>query len=190
VYQRSVADRNIWRIPGLNSDNRKPTPEKWIASTEDDQEPQFSPDGKRIAFTSARSGTSEVWMAASNGREVAQLTSLGGAIAGSPRWSPDSRWIAFDAPKAGNTHIFVISADGAALRQLTRGTTNNVRPSWSTDGKWIYFGSNRSGDWQIWKAPAQGGDAVQVTKGGGRQAVRCLRHCGRLVFDLLHGRSV
>jgi len=175
-----VADRNIWRIPGLNSDNRKPTPEKWIASTEDDQEPQFSPDGKRIAFTSARSGTSEVWMAASNGREVAQLTSLGGAIAGSPRWSPDSRWIAFDAPKAGKTDIFVISAEGGAPRLLTSGTGNNIRPSWSSDGRGIYFGSNRGGEWEIWKAPVQGGDAVQVTKAGGYEGFESLD--GKLVF--------
>jgi Tol biopolymer transport system component len=170
VYQRSLADLNIWRIPGPMADNGKPAPVKWIASTQDDGDPQFSLDGRRIAFASARSGASEIWTCASNGREVAQLTSLGGPGAGSPRWSPDSRWIAFDAPKDGKTEIFVISAEGGAPRLLTQGTANNIRPSWSSDGKWIYFGSNRGSEWEIWKAPAQGGDAVQVTKAGGREA--------------------
>jgi Tol biopolymer transport system component len=180
VYERSVADRNLWRIPGPNSTNHKVAPEKWIASTEDDQEPRFSPDGKRIVFASSRSGNYELWICAASGREVTQLTSLGGPPAGSPRWSPDSRSIAFDAPKSGNSQIFVISSEGGLPRQLTQGGTNNVLPSWSGDGKWIYFGSKRSGDWQIWKAPAQGGDAVEVTKAGGYEAFESLD--GKLLF--------
>jgi Tol biopolymer transport system component len=180
VYERSVADRNIWRIPGPNSANRKAAPEKWIASTEQDQEPQFSPDGKRIVFASSRSGNYELWTCAANGREVTQLTSLDGPQAGSPRWSPDSRWIAFDAPKSGNSHIFVISSEGGVPRALTQGATNNIRPSWSGDGNWIYFGSKRSSEWQIWKAPLQGGDAMQVTKSGGYEAFESLD--GKLLF--------
>jgi Tol biopolymer transport system component len=145
-----------------------------------DDEPQYSPDGKKIVFSSGRSGTQELWTCDGNGRELAQLTSLGGPVAGSPRWSPDSRWIAFDAPNSGNSHIFVISADGGTPRQLTQGATNNARPSWSTDGKWVYFGSNRSREWQVWKAPAQGGNSVQVTKAGGREAFESLD--GKLLF--------
>ena len=170
AYQRSVTDPNIWRIPGPNAHDLRAAPEKWIASTEADQEVQFSPDGKKIVFASTRSGNYEIWTCESNGHEPAQLTSLGGPPAGSPRWSPDSRWIAFDAPKAGKADIFLISADGGVPRMLTSGTANNIRPSWSGDGRWVYFSSNRSGNWQIWKAPAQGGLAVQVTKGGGYEA--------------------
>jgi eukaryotic-like serine/threonine-protein kinase len=170
AYERSVTDPNIWRIPGPNAHDLRAAPEKWIASTEADQEVQFSPDGKKIVFVSTRSGDYEIWTCESNGREVAQLTSLGGPPAGSPRWSPDGRWIAFDAPKVGKADIFVISADGGVPRLLTSGTANNIRPSWSRDGRWIYFSSNRSGNWQIWKAPAQGGLAVQITKSGGYEA--------------------
>jgi len=170
VYQRAVRDSNIWRMPGPNSSNRRAAPEKWIASTEADQEAQFSPDGKKIVFSSARSGSYELWTCDSNGRNPVELTSLGGPPAGSPRWSPDSRWIAFDAPKAGKADIFVIGAEGGVPRLLTPETSNNVRPSWSTDGRWIYFSSNRSGEWQVWKAPAQGGGAVQVTRRGGYEA--------------------
>ena len=171
VYERSVSDRNIWRVPGPQSGNRKAAPEKWIASTEDDQEPQFSPDGKRIVFASARSGSYELWTCdSSNGRALAQLTSFGGPPAGSPHWSPDSRWIAFDVPKAGKSDIFVISAEGGTPRLLTPGIANNIRPSWSADGRWVYFSSNRSSEYEIWKAPAQGGEAVQVTKAGGYDA--------------------
>ena len=170
VYQRYVWDSNIWRIPGPNSSDRKSAPSRFIASTQVDEEPQFSPDGKKIAFTSARSGSYEIWVCDREGRNPVQLTSSSGPQLGSPRWSPDSRWIAFDSPTGGNSDIYVISADGGLARRLTSGPSNNVRPSWSKDGRWIYFGSNRSGVSQIWKEPAAGGTAVQVTKSGGEQA--------------------
>src|SRR5260370_33359302 len=147
-----------------------PTSDTWRRSAGSDADAGSS-HSESIDRLTARTAPKSSGLAGFADGEPAQLTSLGGPLAGSPRWSPDSRWIAFDAPKSGNTHIFVISSDGGPPRLLTQGAANNVRPSWSNDGKWIYFGSNRSGDWQIWKAPAQGGDAVQVTKGGGRQAV-------------------
>jgi Tol biopolymer transport system component len=167
VYERQLADANIWRLPGANSLDRNGAPTKLIASTRHDEEPQFSPDGKKIVFNSNRTGNHELWVCDGEGHDCAQLTSLAGSLPGSPRWSPDSRSVVFDCPKAGNSDIYVISVDGGLPRQLTTESSTDVRPSWSRDGRWIYFGSNRSGDWQIWKAPAEGGRAVQVTKNKG-----------------------
>lgn len=167
VYEHYLYDLNIWRIPGPNSPHKESAPSRLIASTQPDFEPQYSPDGKKIAFTSSRSGSYEIWVCDLEGRNPVPLTSFGGPNVGSPRWSPDSRWIAFDSPKAGNSDIYVVSADGSLPRKLTTGPSNQMRPSWSNDGRWIYFSSNRSGDWQIWKAPAQGGGAVQITKTSG-----------------------
>ncbi len=176
VYERESYDTNIWRIPGPNSSDKKDAPSRFIASTQPDAEPQFSPDGTKIVFSSSRSGNDEIWVCDREGRNPAQLTSFAGPELGSPRWSPDSRWIAFDSDKAGNYDIYVISADGGQPRRLTSG----VRPSWSQDGRWIYFGSHRSGGWQIWKQPAKGGTAVQVTKTKG----------AREAFESLDGKSV
>src|SRR5207244_2144668 len=144
AYQRENYDLNIWRVPGPSALGRRDRPVKLIASTREDGEPQISPDGRKIVFASTRSGSSEIWIADSDGNNPVQLTSLRGPPAGSPRWSPDSRWIVFDAPVAGKVDIFVIGADGGAPRRLTSGAFNAVRPSWSSDGRWVYFGSNRS----------------------------------------------
>ena len=164
VYERQVFDDNIWRIPGPNSPDKKNAASRFIASTQPDEEPQFSPDGTKIVFQSARSGNPEIWLCDHGGHNPIQLTALSGVDVGSPRWSPDSRWIAFDSSKAGNWDIYVISADGGQPRRLTNGPSQNARPSWSQDGRWIYFGSNRSGAWHIWKQPSQGGAATQVAK--------------------------
>ena len=56
VYARSSSDSNIWRFPGPNALNKSSAPTRLIASTQPDLEPQFSPDGKKIVFSSLRSG--------------------------------------------------------------------------------------------------------------------------------------
>ena len=169
VYQSGVLDTNIWRIPGPNAPKSKVEPQKLIASTQADGEPQFSPDGKRIAFSSSRSGDEEIWVCDQDGLNPVQLTWFNGPTAGSPRWSPDGRWISFDVAK-GNLDIYVVSADGGAPRQFTSGGSNNGRSSWSRDGRWIYFRSDRSGVSQIWKQTVSGGKEVQISKNGGREA--------------------
>jgi eukaryotic-like serine/threonine-protein kinase len=167
VYSRFSFDVNIWRIPGLNALDKNRAPTRFIASTLPDAEPQFSADGRKIVFTSSRSGTHSIWICDRDGLNAVELTSFDDTTVGSPRWSPDSQWVAFDSPKAGNWNVYIIRAEGGPVRQLTTGPSNNARPSWSRDGRWIYFGSNRSGAWQIWKAPADGGAALQVTQKGG-----------------------
>jgi Tol biopolymer transport system component len=168
AYVHSRFDSNIWRTPGPAGKGRRP--EKLIASSRWDIDAAFSPDGKRIAFGSNRSGTPEIWTSNSDGTSQIQLTSLAGAEAGTPEWSPDGKTIAFDDRVAGHGDIFVISADGGSPRRLTTEPFENNVPSWSRDGKWIYFSSNRTGSWQIWKMPSGGGTAVQVTKTGGFSA--------------------
>jgi Tol biopolymer transport system component len=171
VYTREMHTLSIWRAPGLTSSDKKSLPVRIIASTRGDAEPQISPNGERVVFSSVRSGNTELWSCDREGRNPVQLTSFGGPDPGSPRWSPDGRWIAFDWPKTGNYNIYVMNADGGPSRRLTTGPFSYIRPSWSGDGRWIYFGSNRSGDYQIWKAPAQGGPEVQVTRMGGSEAL-------------------
>ena len=181
VYARGLVDTNIWRISGPTSPDRNNVSTKFIASTRQEIEPQFSPDGKKIVFCSDRSGAVELWVCDREGRNSEPLTSLSGPTPGSPRWSPDGRWVAFDCPKAGNSDIYVIRAEGGLPRRVTTEPSADVRPSWSRDGRWIYFGSNRTGDWQIWKSPTQGGQAVQVTKDkGAKEAFESLD--GKFVY--------
>jgi DNA-binding winged helix-turn-helix (wHTH) protein len=126
---------------------------------------QPSPDGKKIAFMSDRSGRMEIWTMNPDGSSPEKLTDQGNC--GSPRWSPDSQWIAFDAIVDGTTEVFVVAAGGGPARTVVFDGWENLVPSWSNDGKWIYFASHRSGDDQVWKVPLGGGPAVQVTQQGG-----------------------
>jgi len=139
---------------------------KLIASTHRDTDPQYSPDGSKIVFSSNRSGNAEIWMCNSDGSSPVQLTSLE-ALSGSPHWFPDGRRIVFDSNKEGHVDLFVIDTESLVPRRLTDGPSDHVLPTVSHDGKWIYFESTRSGRHEIWRMPSEGGEPAQVTHEGG-----------------------
>jgi dipeptidyl aminopeptidase/acylaminoacyl peptidase len=128
---------------------------------------RYSPDGRRIAFHSNRSGAWEVGTCDADGADCRQLTSFGDQSGGSPCWSRDGRFLAIDSRIHGQSEIYVINSDGGPLRRITDHPASDMMPTWSWDDRWIYFGSDRSGRYEIWKAPSQGGEAIQVTKDGG-----------------------
>lgn len=180
AFTESKVDSNIRRIElpdAVRAGRRGRVEIRWeamtklVSSAREDGSPQYSPDGKKIAFTSNRSGSMEIWVCASDGSNPLQLTNLPGAYTGSPHWSPDGRYLVFDARPDTRSDLFVINAEGGAPRRLTNDSFYNVIPSWSRDGAWIYFCSRRSGTNQIWKMPAAGGSAVQITRKGGFEAL-------------------
>ena len=82
-----------------------------------------------IAFTSARSGQSAIWIMAADGGGQHRLTAPG-MIAAEAAWSGDGRSVAFAGSKDGyRFHIFTIGMDGRGLRQVTRGPGNDHDPA-------------------------------------------------------------
>jgi Tol biopolymer transport system component len=139
-----------------------------IASTHGDYDAQYSPDGKKIAVTSIRSGNREIWISETDGSNPIQLTSFGGPLVGFKDWAPDSQSLVFHARPEGQSDIFVIGAGGGPPARLTMDSANDMLPRFSSDGRSIYFSSDRSGRSEIWKMSADGGEATRITTGGGR----------------------
>lgn len=143
--------------------------------------PQFSPDGRRLAFQTGRSGYSELWICDADGSHLLQVTALHG-FAGSPRWSPDGRYLAFDYRPRSHSEIHVVEASGGHPHPVAAfPDADNMIPSWSRDGHWLYFSSNHNGKvFQIWKIAVMNGIAaagslpVQVTKNGGSASFESL----------------
>jgi Tol biopolymer transport system component len=167
AYSQKSIDINVWRAELSEPGAAATRTARLISSTQVDGAPQFSPDGKRIVFTSGRGGTREIWMCDADGSNTIQLSSLGAPLSGTPRWSPDGSRIAFDSNLHGQWDVYLIDTSGGTARRLTDNSADDSYPLWSHDGSWIYFMSSRSGRREIWRMPDGGGEAVQLTMDGG-----------------------
>jgi Tol biopolymer transport system component/predicted Ser/Thr protein kinase len=167
AYVSKTQDTNIWTVHLVRKTQTVGEPERIIASTQSDVNPQVSPDGQHIAFSSNRSGKYEIWVWQRDAPDAYQLTNMGAGTTGSPRWSPKGNEIAFDSNVGGRSNIYVVNSEGGTPRRLTQGAHANIVPCWSKDGASIYFGSNRSGTFQIWRMNADGSHPVMITKDGG-----------------------
>jgi Tol biopolymer transport system component len=169
VYQRSSLSLNLWKIPIEAGEGGAPV--RVTSTTAVDTYPNYSPDGRRIAFESDRSGINEIWVCDADGSNAVQVTSFGKGWSGSPRWSPDGRTIAFDSNVAGNFNIHVIRSEGGRPIRVTTNNADNTTPNWSRDGQWLYFASTRTGRNETWKVSPDGTSETQITTDGGYSGV-------------------
>src|SRR5579872_6303620 len=104
-----------------------------------DVDPDISPDGKSIVFTSNQPGNNDIFLLDRSGT-LLNLTS-NPATDEWARWAPDGKQIVFDSNRDGGVfEIFVMNADGTGTpTQLTFPPTLGRYPSWSPDGKQIVF---------------------------------------------------
>lgn len=127
----------------MNADGTSPTNVTNNGGADD--QPAFSPDGKKIAFSSNRDGNSEIWVMNVDGSNPVQLTTTSGVFNLNPAWSPDGANIAFQTNRdSGDHEIYAMSANGASPVNLTNSAGVDASPSWSPDGTKIAFRSGRN----------------------------------------------
>lgn len=128
--------------------------------------PDFSPDGREIIFTSYKRGNPDLYRRSlSNTAEVAISSRKGLNITGN--WSPDGSKIALALSKDGDAEIYTLDKDGGHPVRLTINPALDLYPAWSPDGKKIAFVSDRLGKPQIFIMNADGGDVRRLTTSGG-----------------------
>lgn len=121
----------------------------------EDNNPQWSPDGKLIAFDSNRgerrtddkSELTQVFVCDADGQNTRQLSSgQGWCDNEQPAWSPDGKQLAWVTDRNGGTDIMLADANGRELRYLA--VTHNLAetyPCWTSDGAYIVFTAKREG---------------------------------------------
>ncbi|HKF05147.1 MAG TPA: winged helix-turn-helix domain-containing protein [Candidatus Sulfotelmatobacter sp.] len=154
---------NIWRKDLLHPQT---TAIEIIASSRVSEQPQYSPDGKYIAFQSDRGGNFEIWLSRADGSNLVRLSDLKNAQTGTPNWSPDGSKIAFDSRRGGLADVYIESVSELVPRKLVTNVANISTPSWSHDGKWIYFVAGGI-QGRIYRCPAEGGPAARLSSGVG-----------------------
>ena len=148
-------------------------PQNLTNDLNDDKYPSWSPDGKRIIFSSERDGhfrgeagiTSEIYVMDADGGNQQKLTN-NRQNDWDPSWSPDGGHIAFVSDRKGdweNLEIYVMDADGGNQQKLTNNRGYDGAPSWSPDGKRIAFTSERDENWGIYVMDTDGGNLQNLT---------------------------
>jgi Tol biopolymer transport system component len=113
-----------------------------------DEQPAWSPDGKKIAFVSNRAGNGEIYSMYADGSSVTRLTNNAG-LDRDPVWSPAGTKVAFASNRSGRFEIYVMNANGSGVKRLTTnlpfqgcgGTSigQEILPTWSPGGGKIAF---------------------------------------------------
>jgi TolB protein len=100
--------------------------------------PVFSPDGRRIAFSMANEGNTDIYIVGAGGGFPQRLTTAPG-IDTAPTFSPDGRSIAFESDRGGSQQIYVMNTDGSGQRRISFTGGGHGSPAWSPKGDLIAF---------------------------------------------------
>lgn len=117
-----------------------------VISTQRPVHPQWSPDGRTIAFVQDSAGRTGLYLMTANGGDMRELLTTSHDL-GSPAWSPDGGRIAYVSDEAGSYDIWTVRSDGSDPRRVTNAADfQDSNPQWSPDGKTIAFRRQLSPD--------------------------------------------
>jgi Tol biopolymer transport system component/DNA-binding winged helix-turn-helix (wHTH) protein len=127
-------------------------------SDSEDGAAQYSPDGKRIAFLSSRSGSSQIWVSDEHGEELRQL-SFEAEPPQYPNWSPDSKSIATMIGSSSGREIVLFDIESGLRKSIELVGGSGSHAGFSPDGRSFYFKRGIS----LHRVPLAGGEPVHVS---------------------------
>ena len=99
--------------------------------------PEWSPDGKWIAYLSDRTGEYEIYLRPQKGGEEVRVTSDGGVYRYGPKWSPDNKKLLFCDKRL---RLWYVDIDEKKPQQIDQGEYSPIEGgSWSPDSRWVAY---------------------------------------------------
>ncbi len=134
-----------------------------LVDTATNIQPVLSPDRTRVAFSSNRNGSYDLYLMDADGQNLRRLTRDTGNE-GEPTWTPDGQNIVYTSTRGTLSQIAIVSVNTGQTRQLTSEPRGNHSPSVSPDGRTIAFVSVRDGNPEIYAMGIDGGTARRLTR--------------------------
>ena len=128
--------------------------------------PSFDATGTKMAFTSSRLGSPQVFLKDLNTGAVSRV-SMDGSYNSEPCISPDGTLIAYTKATSAGFRIFVHDMVTGYEQQVSFGPGRDEQPSFAPDSYFVAFTSTRSGQSQIYLTTRHGGEARHVPTGAG-----------------------
>jgi Tol biopolymer transport system component len=127
----------------------------------------WSPNGRKIAFQSARDGDNDIYVIdAEGGEPPINITGIpdepSTRIDTQASFSPDGTKIAFFSSRTGGGDIYVMNADGTDPVQITSHPSTDAKPDFSPDGTKLAFMSSRDGNLDIYAMNAEPESALNA----------------------------
>jgi len=127
--------------------------------------PDWSPNGKHIAFCSYGSSSLNCYLLDLGSNKISTISQHLG-LNTTPAFSPDGKQLAVSLSYEGNSEIYLINVNGKNLRRLTYNPGIDISPTWSPNGRQIAFVSDRTGSPQIYVINVDGTDLYRLTYSG------------------------
>jgi len=129
-----------------------------------DRQPDFSPDGTRVVYSTNRGGNLDVWEMVVATGAVRRLTEEP-LEDWDPGFSPDGKHLLWSSRRSGNFEIWMAEVDGTNPKQVSHDGVDAENPAMTPDGAWIYYGSYSNDKAGIWKVKPDGTGTVKVFAG-------------------------
>ena len=173
-----VSGGDIWTVPASGG-----TAQLLVSHPANEARPLYSPDGKRLAFTSTRTGNGDIYVLNLETSSLSRIT-FDDANEQIDNWSRDGKWLYFSSNSkdiSGMSDIFRVSASGGTPMQISSDRyTNEFEAAPAPDGNSLAFSARGIGGSQWWRKGRshideseiwlKRGDAYeQITQGGAKQ---------------------
>jgi TolB protein len=137
------------------------------AGTWADEEPAWSHDGRRIAFSSTRAGGNnfDIWVMDADGSNLARLTDHA-APEQDPAWAHDDKSVFFTAERSGHGQIYRVWLADKRVEQITRSPHRAIMPALSPDGRYLAYAAQMA-NFQLFLVDLGAGTTRQITTGEG-----------------------
>ncbi|MGA9771289.1 MAG: LpqB family beta-propeller domain-containing protein [Blastocatellia bacterium] len=189
-----VSGGDIWTVPTAGGEARL-----LVSNPANESRPLYSPDGKRMAFISNRTGNGDIYLLALDTGDLKRLT-CDDSLDQLDAWSRDGRWIYFSSTSrdiAGMNDIFRVSAEGGTPMQTSAdryaneywaapapdGTAVAFTARGITSSQWWRKGHSHIDESEIWlmrtDAPAS---YERITEGGAKEMWPMWSQEGRTLF--------